>query len=158
MTVEIRRFQEGDAAVAAKMIARTLRISNAADYSVNYIEKLTERISPSWLIQKAQATHFYVVNDGRRLIGTGAIGPYWEQPREYSLFTIFIDPEYQGRGVGRQLIDTLEADVYFKRARRVEVPASKTAHDFYCKMGYRAKNNNDILDDEGLYRLEKWCD
>ena len=156
MPVKIRRFQVADAVPAAEMIGRTIQVSNAADYSASYIAQLIARISPSWLIQKAQATHFYVVMDGSGLIGTGAIGPYWNQPDEYSLFTIFVDPEYQGRKIGQQIIHTLENDVYFYQARRVEIPASKTARNFYLKMGYQVKNHQEIPDDEGLYRLEKW--
>lgn len=75
---------------------------------------------------------------------------------ESSFFNIFVLPEYQGKGIGRQIIQTLEQDTFFKRARRIEVPASITGLKFYQKMGYSFKNGIDIIDDEGLYRLEKF--
>ena len=74
----------------------------------------------------------------------------------HSLFTIFVDPNWQGKGIGRKIIETLEQDAYFKRARRIEIPASITGVDFYRKMGYDFKEGGDQVDAEGLYRLEKF--
>ncbi len=65
-------------------------------------------------------------------------------------------PEYQGRGIGRQIIQTLEQDEFFKRAKRIEIPASITGLKFYQKMGYHFKDGNSSLDGEQLYRLEKF--
>lgn len=65
-------------------------------------------------------------------------------------------PEYQGKGIGRKIIETLEQDEYFTRAKRIEIPSSITAVEFYRKMGYDYKNGNSEIDDEQLYRLEKF--
>lgn len=65
-------------------------------------------------------------------------------------------PEYQGKGIGRQIIYTLEHDEYFLRAKRIEIPASITAVEFYRKMGYDYKNGTAELDDKQVYRLEKF--
>lgn len=64
-------------------------------------------------------------------------------------------PEYQGRGIGRKIIETLEADEYFLRAWRTEVGSSRTAVDFYLRMGYKFKNNITVPDEFGVVRLEK---
>lgn len=65
-------------------------------------------------------------------------------------------PEYQGSGIGTSIIQTLEQDEFFLRASRIEIPASITAVDFYKKMGYAYKNGVAELDDEQVYRLEKF--
>jgi len=91
-----------------------------------------------------------------QIVGCGAIGPYWGKTDESSLFNIFVLPEYQGKGIGRAIIETLEQDEYFLRAKRIEIPASITACAFYRKMGYDYKNGVDQVDEEGLYRLEKF--
>ena len=65
-------------------------------------------------------------------------------------------PEYQGKGVGRKIIETLESDNYFLRAKRIEIPASITACPFYRKLGYTYKNGIDVVDEEQLFRLEKF--
>ena len=89
------------------------------------------------------------------IIGCGAIGPYWGREDESSLFTIFVLPEYQGKGIGRAIIDTLEKDEFFLRAKRIEIPASITGVPFYLKMGYNYKNGITEPDEEHLIRLEK---
>lgn len=45
---------------------------------------------------------------------------------------------------------------YILRARRIEIPASITACEFYKRMGYEYKDGIKKLDDEGHYRLEKF--
>lgn len=72
-----------------------------------------------------------------------------------SLFTIFVLPEYQGKGVGRAIIETLENDEYFLRAKRIEIPASVTGVPFYLKLGYDYKDGITTPDEEHLIRLEK---
>ena len=75
---------------------------------------------------------------------------------ESSLFTIFVLPEYQRMEIGRKIIQALEQDEYFLRAKRVEIPASITGTAFYRKRGYKYKNGVKEPDAEGLIRLEKF--
>lgn len=154
--MEIRRFQEADAAEVSELIIRTLRITNSKDYPAEEIERLTAQFTPEYVIQRASMTHFYVFCVAGNIVGCGAIGPYWGSETESSLFTIFVLPEYQGKGIGRKIIETLEADEYALRASRIEIPASITACAFYRKLGYSFKNGIDTADDEQLYRLEKF--
>ena len=77
-----------------------------------------------------------VVLEGDDIIGCGAIGPFWGKEDESSLFTIFVDPDKQGKGIGRHIMNTLESDEFFLRAKRIEIPASITGVPFYLKMGY----------------------
>ena len=154
--MKIRRFTENDAETVSAMIIRTLNTSNSKDYSEEAINTLEEQTQPSHISERAAWTHFYVVEENDTIIGCGAIGPYWGSETESSLFTIFVLPEYQGKGVGRKIIETLEQDAYFLRAKRVEVPASITAVNFYRKLGYDYKNGVDRPDEEQIYRLEKF--
>ena len=64
-------------------------------------------------------------------------------------------PEYQGKGVGRLIVETLEHDPYGLRAKRIEIPASVTGVPFYQKMGYHFKNGIREPDDEHIIRMEK---
>ena len=100
--------------------------------------------------------NIYVVCDDEKIIGCGAIGPYWGKEDESSLFTIFVLPEYQNKGIGKNIIQTLEKDELFLRAKRIEIPASITGTPFYLKMGYSYKNGVITSDEEGLLRLEKY--
>lgn len=152
----IRRFHDTDADEVSALIIKTLRTTNRKDYSEDYIENDVKMFSPEGVIKRAGWTHFYVVCDGTVIVGCGAIGPYWGKEDESSLFNIFVLPEYQGRGIGRMIIEALEQDEYFLRAKRIEIPASITACEFYKKMGYTYKNGINVVDEERLFRLEKF--
>ena len=153
--MEIRRFEENDAAAVSELIRTTLRTSNAQDYPAEMIDALVTRETPEYILQRVSWTHFYVVADDSRIIACGAIGPYWDKQDESALFTIFVHPDHQGKGIGRAIMETLEKDEFALRAKRIEIPASITGLPFYQKMGYSFKNGNAELDDERLYRLEK---
>lgn len=154
--VMIRRFQNQDAQTVSKLVAKTLLTTNSKDYSKAYLTKVIAERDANFFIENSQYTHMYVVSVHHQIVGCGAIGPFWGKEDESSLFNMFVLPTYQGLGIGRKLIQTLEKDVYFKRAKRIEIPASITGLGFYQKMGYKFKNGQDKVDDEGLYRLEKF--
>ena len=152
----VRRFQNSDANEVSALIIKTLRTTNIKDYSEEYIENDVKMFSPEGVIERAVWTHFYVVCDGNVIVGCGAIGSYWGKEDESSLFNIFVLPEYQGKGIGRKIIEALESDDLFLRAKRIEIPASITACPFYRKLGYTYKNGIDVVDEEQLFRLEKF--
>ena len=154
--MEIRRFQERDAEEVSALIAFTLRTTNSKDYPPEYIENDVRALQPQNILERAGWTHFYVACEDEKIVGCGAIGPFWGKSDESSLFTIFVLPAYQGKGIGRAIIQTLERDEYFLRARRIEIPASITAVPFYRRMGYDYKNGVTAPDEEGLLRLEKF--
>ena len=152
----IRRFKASDAEDVSDLISRTLREVNIKDYSAEYIENEVKVLNPEFLKERAKWAHSYVVCEDDNIVGCGAIAPYWGSEDESILFTIFVLPEYQGKGIGRKIIEILERDEYFLRAKRVEIPASITACQFYRKFGYEYKNGINEIDDEQLYRLEKF--
>ena len=152
--MEIRKLQEKDAEEVSALIATTLRTTNRKDYSSEFIENEVQALQPQTILRRASRTHFYVFCEDGKIVGCGAIGPFWGKIDESSLFTIFVLPAYQGQGIGRKIIQTLEEDEYFLRAKRIEIPASITATPFYRKMGYDYKNGITTPDAEGLLRLE----
>ena len=152
----IRRFENADAQRTFEMIAHTLRTVNIKDYSPQYIEDTVAQLMPDVLTERRANSHMYVICDGEKIIACGAIAGFWGSETESILLTIFVHPDYQGKGVGRKLIETLERDEYFLRADRIEIPASITAVGFYQKMGYDYKNGISTPDEEQHIRLEKY--
>ena len=92
----IRRFTEQDAQSVSELIITTIRISNTKDYPAELMEELVKTETPEHVLQRASWTHFYVAEEAGRIVGCGAIGPYWGKEDESSLFTIFVHPEWQG--------------------------------------------------------------
>ena len=152
----IRLITEKDYKKVADMIARS--VSNSAFtkfYPKQSIEYIKESLNEDGVRERASWTHFYVIEKDNEIIACGAIGPYYDSKTESSLFSIFVDAKNQGLGFGRKIIETLEKDEYFTRAKRIEIPASMSAIPFYRKMGYEHKNGELIYDD-GHFSLEKF--
>lgn len=154
--IKSRLFEEEDIEEVRELITETLRSSNREGYSEAYIEDTIQRMDDAFLIEKSIYTHFYVFLEDEKIVGTGAIGPFWGSETESSLFDIFVLPAYQGRGIERQIVEVLEQDGYFLKAKRVEISSSLKTADFYQKMGYDFKNGVMEPDDDGIVRLEKW--
>ena len=154
--ITMRLISESDAKAVSDLIRKTISISNKKDYPEDLMDQLIEMETPEHVLERASWTHFYVAELAGSIIGCGAIGPYWGKEDESSLFTIFVDPEFQGMGVGRYIMNTLEKDEFFTRAKRIEIPASITGVPFYLKMGYDYKNGIKEPDEEHLIRMEKF--
>ena len=132
----IRRFETADGRAVSDLIAHTLRTTNSKDYTEEYLENDIRHLQPGDILRRTESQHFYVAEEDGRIIGCGSIGPYWGKEDESSLFTIFVHPDFQRRGIGKSIIEVLEQDEYALRARRIEIPASITGLPFYLKMGY----------------------
>ena len=156
--VEVREFQDKDAEEVANLIIRNFREVNVKDYGEDAIEELVKTHDAAWVRQVASFAHMYVFCRGEEIVAVGSISSFWGSKSESILLTIFVLPEYHGKGIGRTIIHTLEQDELFTRAKRIEIPASITAVEFYRKFGYDFKNGIKELDGEGHYRLEKFRD
>ena len=156
MDIIIRRFEEKDKNELSEMIISTLGSTNSKDYTKEQIEMISQELTPNRLCERAKQGHFYVACSGERVVGCGCIAPFWGSSTESILLTIFVLAEFQGKGIGRKIIQTLEQDEYALRAKRIEIPASVTGTEFYRKMGYDYKNGVKELEDGVMYRLEKF--
>ncbi|MEG2087601.1 MAG: GNAT family N-acetyltransferase, partial [Angelakisella sp.] len=152
----IRRFKEEDAEKVSELVCRNLIEINGKEYPLAEMEQLAEGYHPDKIKSIASHAHMYVVTEDARIVGTGAIGSFCGSETESMLLTIFVLPEYHGTGVGTAIIKALEQDELFYRANRIELPSSKTACKFYEKMGYHYKNGEKVLDEDGLYPMEKF--
>ena len=153
--LEIRRFDNNDAITVSKIICRNFSEVNVKDYPKEEMDRLSETYNSDKVLEINNYAHLYVVCMDKEVVGCGAISSFWGKQDESILLTIFVLPELHGKGIGRTIIEMLECDEYFLRAKRIEIPASITACEFYKKMGYDYKDGVAKLDDEGHYRLEK---
>ena len=156
--MQIRRFLSGDEAAISALVRRNLLEINVRDYPLEEVKALSDRFTDTRIREQAGWAHMYVVCDGETIVGTGSIAAFWGSETESILLTIFVLPEYHGRGVGRMIMESLESDEFFLRARRIEIPASKTACQFYEKLGYSYKGGVKAPDESGYFRMEKFRD
>ena len=151
----VRRFKQEDADSIANLIQRNFLEVNIKDYSLEEMQQLTHIYDSQKVIGIAGYAHMYVACIEDMIVGCGAISSFWGKLDESILLTIFVLPELQGKGIGRKIIETLESDEYFLRAKRIEIPSSITGCEFYRKMGYEHKNGELIYSD-GHFALEKF--
>ena len=154
--VTVRAYQEKDAGEIVRLIVRNFKEVNVKDYGAEAMEKLAKHHDVNWFKSIASDANVYVFLNDDTIVGVGSIAPFWGSLTESILLTVFVLPELHNQGIGRFIIDTLEADELFLRAERVEIPSSITAVEFYRKMGYEYKNGIKELDEEQHYRLEKF--
>lgn len=154
--IRVRKFEEEDADEVSKLIVRNFLEVNSKDYGIAAMEKLAKVYDSGKVLNIANYAHMYVFEWNGKIVGTGSISSFWGSKTESILLTIFVLPEFHGKGIGRKIINTLEQDEFFVRATRIEIPASITATEFYRKFGYDYKNGVKELDEEYHYRLEKF--
>ena len=154
--IKVRRFKEEEAEEVRNLIVRNFLEVNSKDYGIAAMEKLAKIYDVEKVLEIASYAHMYVFEWKEKIVGTGAISSFWGSETESILLTIFVLPEFHGKGIGRKIINTLEQDEFYVRANRIEIPASITATEFYRKYGYDYKNGIREMDEEHHYRLEKF--
>ncbi|MDE7439556.1 MAG: GNAT family N-acetyltransferase [Clostridia bacterium] len=151
MVIEL--IKENEIEETCKMIIGACENSAFAEF---YPRKYIDGGSNYDIIKgRAQRMHFYVLKDGKKIIGCGGIGPYWDKTDEAWIFTVAVASGYQGKGLGRLIIETLEKDDYAKRSHRIEIHAAMSAIPFYKKLGYDHKNG-DLCSADGQFELDKY--
>ena len=111
-------FSQAETAIAAELATEALTKGEASGYC------------------------FFTVRAGDTIIGFSCYGPIPGTCESHDLYWIVVDPAYQARGLGRQLLDRTEARIFQKGGRRVFVDTSQrpqyapTRH-FYETCGYR---------------------
>lgn len=89
--------------------------------------------------------HYVAARDGKLLVGYAGISRLGRKPPfEYEVHTIGVDPAYQGKGIGRQLLDRLltiaDGGTVFLEVRTDNEPAIGLYESVrFVKMGVRKR-------------------
>lgn len=130
MECEVRLARESEAASISAVILAALRTTNAKD-SASVIERVELNFSPgAMLVFLAQRKVFVAVADDH-LVGTASLDGSVVR-------SVFVTPDAQGQGVGRQLMNELERSAREMGVASLSVPSTVTAERFYSKLGFRA--------------------
>jgi len=92
--------------------------------------------SPEWQTKMMHIGDYYKIVLDDQIIGGAII--FRKAPREYDLGRIYIDPDYQNRGLGTQVMALLWQAYPLAKRWTLGTPAwnKRTCH-FYAKMGFR---------------------
>jgi len=81
----------------------------------------------------AHREHIVAVEDETVI---GCVSYYLEAPNIMRIKQMVVDPAYQGKGIGVQLMQAAEAAGYSEGARTARLHARNTAIEFYTRLDY----------------------
>ena len=149
----IRRFQAGDENALSALIRRTLREVNYTSPK-SELDYLIPHYSPETMVELSRTGHTYVLEEDGQIVGSGTVLP--DGASEAEIVAAFLIPESIGRGYGRKLFETLEADELAVKAERVWLTSSDMALGFYEHMGWVNPNGYRVrAGEENLLYMEK---
>ena len=131
MTTEVvtRRATAGDAEAVYEIVLRALRETNARDYPASVIDRLVLTL-PEGVASKLEEWHAYVAVVEGRIVGTASLN-------DRTVRAVFVHPDYQGRGIGTELMNSVENAASVQSESTLSVQSSITAQPFYAKRGFK---------------------
>ncbi len=103
------------------------------------------------LPEEDQSFHL-IASIGKKIVGCVCFFP--ETETNGRIFQMAVSEEYQGRGLGRQLFQTLERSLIKQGVRDVYLYVRSESEGFYQRMGYSGEG--DLINRFGeMYRLMK---
>lgn len=111
--------------------------------------------SPDWQTEMMAIGHYYSIRNSGKVVGGMVV--FDMGAGTYNLGRIWIDPDFQNRGIGRAAINYLHDEVGPGRTWTLETPAwAIRNHHVYESLGYR-KTGEQVMPDgwiDYLYRRD----
>ncbi|MEP1075703.1 GNAT family N-acetyltransferase [Leptolyngbya sp. PL-A3] len=131
IAMKIRLFEAQDAEQIAQLFHDTIREVNVRDYSVNQVKAWApDDIHFRNWVEVCSNRFTYVAED------EGVIAGFGELEADGHIDCFYCHKNYIGRGVGRQIYQTIEAKAVELGLSRLFVEASITAKPFFERMGF----------------------
>ena len=90
----------------------------------------------AWEMHDHKSWHFVAVDQSQEVIGCVVLVPLDEAQQTSQLIQMAVKNTYQGKGVGKQLVEVLESFALDKGIHTIECHARQEAVNFYLKLGY----------------------
>lgn len=126
----IRNAMDADAPIISRIIVRTLRASNAQDYSSEIINQVEQSFFPQAVLRLLAQRQVLVATLGNHVVATASLD-------QDVVRSVFVEPAYQGRGIGRQLMARIQLVAIAGGLDELRVPSSITAEGFYASIGFK---------------------
>ena len=154
--LKIVEYKEKYLEQISNLIIQDLLTVNSNDYGIERVKKMAEDFTVEKLqnsLSKRKKVFVALIDDN--VVGTAGIDKSWNSDDEYWILTVFVKPENHGQGIGKKLIEKVEEYATTLPVKKLIIPASITAHEFYNKLGYKYKDGKKELNDEDMYIMEK---
>lgn len=155
--IEIKEYEEKYAEEISDIVTRNLLEVNSKDYGIEFSKKHSEEFTVDKIKENFKSrTKVFVALENNTVVGTAGIAKSWyNNDGEYWILTVFVKPENHGQGIGKNLIYKIEECSEEIKAKKLVIPASITACEFYHKLGYNYINGKKELNEEKMYIMEK---
>jgi len=128
--IPIRQATPADAATISALIQQAVRHGNAADYEPEIIDRICANFSRAMVVRRMSEREVFVGEVDGQIAGTVSL-------RGDKLYSLFVAVERHGQGIGRHLVDHLEARALAKGVHALRLSAALGARPFYERLGYR---------------------
>ena len=131
MTTDVRHARKEDSKGILSLMELTIHAS--LDASVHDIDSILENVAQNineWLNEPEKIVHLVAEQDGE-LVGVILIKEFW------NLCSLFVRPDYQRRGIGKQLVTEALRECKGRSPRNaVYLFAENEALPFYRELGF----------------------
>ena len=127
----MREFCTADLAEVSALVNRTIDVSYAGVYPPLAIAHFHEHHTADKIAADAEQGYAVVLERDGRIVATGTL--LGDDVRR-----VYVEPEWQGRGLGGAIMHALEARAAEEGIAQVILGASLVAKPFYDRLGYVA--------------------
>lgn len=155
--LEIKEYEDKYAEEISKIVVQNMLEVNSKDYGIEFCENSAKDFTIEHVIENFnKRTKVFVALENDIVVGTAGIDKSWyNDDGEYWILTVFVDVSHHGQGIGKMLIQKIEAFGKEMKFKKLVIPASITACEFYHKLGYEYKDRKKELNEDKMYIMEK---
>ncbi|WP_242954001.1 GNAT family N-acetyltransferase [Clostridium puniceum] len=157
--MEYKRADVKNINIMLETIQRCMKEVNYIDYNESEFEKYLGTFTTNWLKNISETRHYYEVWYDNKIIACVGVSRDYSQEKQSYFTVIFVNPDYRGIGVGRELVNHLELDEWYLDSNLIEIPSSKSSHKFYYKLRYEYRTYPPVFNkDDGstiMYKYKK---
>ncbi|HJR08004.1 MAG TPA: GNAT family N-acetyltransferase [Pyrinomonadaceae bacterium] len=136
MTYSVRRARPEDSEAIGRMHSASIRELCSGHYSAGEIEAWAAPRAANFYVEAIERKEFYVAEEGAEIIGFGTLNQ-----TNGEVEAVYVHPQFVRRGVGLELLRTLEGRVRELGLMSLHLCASLNGVPFYERAGFRRQYN-----------------
>jgi len=154
--ITIVNYRDEFAESLSYMIIRNLLEVNSKDYSIEEMKRHSLSFAPDKIREYSTSRTIFVALADQDPVGTLSVAKdVFGEENDFVFLTVFVLPEFHNMGIGRDLMKTAENFVRENKGRKINIPSSVTAHEFYYKLGFDYMNGSKQADSRGIIMMTK---
>lgn len=139
--MKIRSAKKGDILSIRHVIKESILSTHKDLYPQEDIDETLNNYTREKLAKYIEQYDYFVAEEDSKIVGCVLA-------KEDKMRSLYVLPNYMGKGIGRQLVGIAEQCIKESGYKRIWLWSSLIAHNFYKRMGY--KDVKDIPNKNGL--------